>query len=83
MVEGDHGIATRVAIVIEGGVIDDRDIKLAVIVAIEKCDASAHLLNDVLFFGNVGAGNGDVEIGIRLSKVNRRRLRVRDCDQKK
>ena len=70
MVEGDHEIATGGAIVIERGVVDDRDVELVVIVTVEECYASTHLLNDVLLFGTVGAGDRNVDLGIGLAKMN-------------
>ena len=77
MVKGDHEVATGGAIVIERGVVDDRDIELIVVIAVEECYASTHLLNDVLLFGTVGAGDWNVDRGIGLAKVNWRGLRVR------
>jgi tetratricopeptide (TPR) repeat protein len=70
MVEDQHGIAARVAIVIQRGIVNQGDIELTVVITIEESNSAAHLLDDVFLFGNIRAGDGNVNFAIRLSEVD-------------
>jgi hypothetical protein len=57
MIERDHRVAA-LAVALHGGAVHGDDVELAVVVAIDQADASAHGFDDVLFVGGRNVRDG-------------------------
>src|SRR5258708_6423703 len=80
MVESDHGIATLL-VAVHRGAVDHDDVELAVIVAVNKTDSSAHGFDDVALFGGREVGHSEPGLLCNVLKTRHRRGRWRGLCQ--